>query len=123
MSAFRHVSELDVLPIWTGVVARRVEGREITFAVVDLEPNASVSQHQHPNEQVGVILKGSLRFTIGGETRDLRPGDTYVIPGGVPHDAVAGPEGTVVIDVFSPPRADWNRFAPQPAGPSGWPVV
>src|SRR5262245_2571283 len=123
MSAFRHVSELDVLPIWNGVVARRVEGREITFAVVDLEPNASVSQHQHPNEQVGVILKGSLRFTIGGETRDLRPGDTYVIPGGVPHDAVAGPEGTVVIDVFSPPRADWNRFAPQPASPSGWPGV
>ena len=121
MSAFRHVSDLDVLPIWPGVIARRVEGREMTFALVHLEPNASVDQHQHPNEQVGVIVSGSLRFTIGAEVRELRPGDTYVIPGGVPHEAVAGPDGTVVIDVFSPTRDDWSRFTPQAARPANWP--
>ena len=121
MSVFHHVSELEILPIWTGVIARRVEGRQITFAVVDLDPNASVDQHQHPHEQLGIVLKGSLRFTIGSEVRDLGPGDTYVIPGGVPHQAVAGPKGTVVIDVFSPTRDDWGRFTPQPPSPSTWP--
>lgn len=121
MSAFCSVSDLAVVPIWQGVIARRVEGRGITFAVVDLEPNAAVAQHQHPNEQVGIILRGALRFTVGGEVRDLNPGDTYVIPGGVPHDAVAGPEGAVVIDVFSPPRHDWQRFTPEPPRASSWP--
>lgn len=120
MPVFRHVSDLDVLPIWTGVVARKVEGRHLTFALVHLEPNASVAPHQHPNEQVGMVLNGTLRFTIGGETRDLRQGDTYVIHAGVPHDAIAGPDGCVVIDVFSPTRDDWSRFSPQPPTACSW---
>ena len=121
MSVFRSVSELNVVPIWDGVAARVVEGREMTFAVVELAPNMAVQQHQHPNEQVGVILTGSLRFNIGDERRDLRAGDTYVIRAGVPHDAIAGPEGAVVIDVFAPIREDWRRFVPQPPRPPRWP--
>ena len=121
MSVFKSLSGLEVIPIWDGVVARAVEGREITFAIVELGPKAVVAQHQHPNEQLGIVLKGSLRFTVGGETRDLNIGDTYVIPGDVPHEATAGPTGSVVIDVFAPPRADWRRFQPQPARPPLWP--
>lgn len=121
MTVFRHVSDLEVVPIWTGVEARRVEGQRMTFAVVDLAPNASVDQHQHPNEQMGIVLAGSLRFTVGGELRELRTGDTYVIHGGVPHAAVAGPEGCVVVDVFSPGRADWARLTAEPPRPGRWP--
>jgi uncharacterized RmlC-like cupin family protein len=62
----------------------------MTFAVVELDPNTAVELHQHPNEQMGVVLSGSLRFTVGAEERELRPGDTYAIPGGVPHQAVSG---------------------------------
>jgi quercetin dioxygenase-like cupin family protein len=112
MSVFTSLADIPPLPIWTGVLARAVEGREVTFAIVELDPNAVVGQHQHPNEQLGIILKGSLRFNIGDESRDLCVGDTYVIPADVPHDAVAGPEGAVVVDVFAPVRADWRKFAP-----------
>jgi quercetin dioxygenase-like cupin family protein len=121
MAVFRSVSELNLIPIWEGISARAIEGRHMTFAVVELEPNTPVKLHEHPNEQMGIILTGSLRFTIGAEERDLRPGDTYVIPGGLAHKAVSGPDGAVVIDVFSPVREDWKQFTPMPPRPCRWP--
>ena len=121
MSAFAKLSDIGPLPIWNGVVGRAVQGEHITMAVVELEPDSVVPQHHHPNEQLGVVLKGTLTFTIGGERRHVAAGDTYVIPGDVPHDVVTGPEGAVVLDVFSPVRADWGRFLPEAPRPPQWP--
>jgi len=121
MSAFAKLCDVGPLPIWNGVLGRAVQGANITMAVVELEPNAVVPEHQHVNEQLGVVLQGSLTFTIGGERRDCVAGDTYVIPGNVPHDVVTGPGGAVVIDVFSPVRADWARFDPVAPSPPLWP--
>jgi len=121
MSAFRSLADLPLLAIWDGVRARTVEGRELTFAVVELDPLGAVGEHQHPNEQIGMVVQGTLTFTIGGETRELVAGDTYNIPANVPHDARAGAGGAVAIDVFAPVRADWDRFAPQAPARPVWP--
>src|SRR5437016_3970563 len=59
---FNSLADIPPLPIWAGVLARAVEGRDVMFAVVELDANSAVAQHQHPNEQIGIILKGSLRF-------------------------------------------------------------
>lgn len=121
MSAFAKLSDLAPLAIWPGVVARKVEGAHITMAVVELSPGGIVQEHQHPNEQLGIVLQGSMVFTIGGERRELVAGDTYNIPGNVPHDVVAGAEGAVALDVFTPVRADWGKFqAGRPQTPV-WP--
>ena len=93
----------------------------MTFAVVELEPHARAARHEHVNEQIGIVLSGSLTFVIGHETRELRAGDTYEIPGYVSHEATAGPNGAVVIDVFAPVRADWRRFVPESLRPPVWP--
>ena len=121
MSAFARLSDIGPLPIWNGVLGRAVQGAHITMAVVELEPNSVVPEHQHHNEQLGIVLKGTLTFTIGGERRELQTGDTYKIPGNVPHEVVTGPEGAVVVDVFSPVRADWSRFTPIPVQSPVWP--
>ena len=118
---FSDIASLRPHAVWPGVLGRVVSGDRITFAVVELEPNSVVSQHAHPNEQIGLVLKGSLVFTIGGERRELGVGDTYVIRGGVPHDAVAGPEGCSVVDVFSPLREDWNALERLEASKPAWP--
>lgn len=103
------------------MTARVVNGTRLTLAAVDLEPNAVVAEHHHENEQVGLVLQGSLTFTIGGEKRELRAGDAYTIPSHVPHDAVAGPEGCSVVDVFAPVRADWERLERTEPFPPDWP--
>ena len=37
--------------------------------------------HSHTaNEELVYVLEGTLRYTVGSETRDLRPGDTMATP-------------------------------------------
>ena len=120
-STYGNFEGLRPYKIWPGVTARAVRGDRMSFALIELEPNVSVAEHSHPNEQLGFIIEGTFTFTIGGETKHLAPGDTYVIPGGVPHSALAGPEGTVAVDIFSPPRAEWEALErAEPSRPS-WP--
>ena len=77
-------------------------------AIVDLDANAIIPSHSHPHEQVGVVLQGELEFTIAGEVQMLRPGDPYIIPGGVPHNVKVGPQPAQVMDVFSPVREEYK---------------
>lgn len=120
MGTFSNFNDERPHRVWDGVVARVHGGDRVMMALVDLEPNQPVPEHHHDNEQVGFVLKGSLEFTIGGETRALRPGDTYVIPGDVPHAVVTGPQGAVVCDIFAPPRADWANLDRDDPSPSSW---
>ena len=96
--------------IWEGILGRALHGDELTLGLVELEPGIHLPEHQHPNEQLGLVLTGSITFTVGDETRELGPGGTWRIPGGMPHAADVGPEGAVVIDVFAPPREDWKEL-------------
>jgi unsaturated pyranuronate lyase len=108
--SFDDLAQLGPLPIWEGIVARTINGQELTLAVVELDPGAAVREHSHANEQLGIVLTGSMSFRVGGETRELEAGGTWTIPSNTPHEATAGPEGAVVIDVFAPPRSDWNAL-------------
>lgn len=88
-------------------------GAELSAAIFRLEPGAVVPRHSHVNEEFGQILSGSLRLEAGTETQHLRTGDGFLIPGDVPHSAVAGPEGCLLLECYSPPR---NPFVPQDTG-------
>jgi unsaturated pyranuronate lyase len=118
---FTPLGDLRPYKLFEGISARVVQGERMTLAIVDLAPNAAVSEHRHENEQLGFILQGSMTFTIGGEKRELRAGDTYVIPSNVPHDAMAGPDGCTAVDAFAPPRADWERLERRDPFPPDWP--
>ena len=107
MTAFGSIDEHEHLRIWDGVTAQAVEGERTTLAVVDLEPGSVVAEHHHPNEQLGVLVRGSMHFRVGEETRDLSAGATWRIPGDVPHQVTAGPEGALAIECFTPARDDW----------------
>jgi quercetin dioxygenase-like cupin family protein len=111
VSAFDDLAGLRPLVIWNGILARAVHGERITLAVVELEPGSVVSDHAHENEQLGMVLSGSVRFRVGDEERELGPGETWRIPPSVPHEVHTGPDGAVVIDVFGPPRSDWAGLA------------
>jgi quercetin dioxygenase-like cupin family protein len=121
VGVFDDLAALPPLPIWNGVVARAVESERLTLSVVELDPDAVIPEHAHENEQVGLLLTGSMRFRVGDETREAVPGTTWTIPGNVPHDVVVGPEGAVVVEVFAPPRDDWQAIALDEPRPPRWP--
>jgi quercetin dioxygenase-like cupin family protein len=110
VSAFGDVGSSEPLQIWDGVAAWTVEGDRVTLALIELEPNSVVPEHSHENEQVGVLLRGSMTFRIGDEERELRPGETWRILSRVPHGVSVGPDGATLVEVFAPLRADWGAL-------------
>jgi quercetin dioxygenase-like cupin family protein len=114
MDEARHVfTSLDALPgkeIAPGALMRPLAGAHTMFSCVDFTPGAVVPLHSHPHEQLGVVLQGELEMEIGGERRALRPGDAYVIPGGVQHGARAHAGPVRVLDVFYPLREDYLKL-------------
>jgi len=65
------------------------------------------AKHSHPHEQAAYVVSGHIRLTSAGQTLDLRAGDSFVVRGGVEHQASAL-EPSVVIDVFTPCREDYT---------------
>jgi len=110
MTDLADLEQIPPIQVFEGVRVRRVQGDLVTLAVVELDPNAVVPEHRHPNEQHGMVITGQMDFRIGDERRTLGPGGTWRIRADVPHEAHAGPDGAVVVDVFAPIRSDWDTF-------------
>jgi unsaturated pyranuronate lyase len=107
MSAFQGIAGLPHVRIWDGITAHAVDGDRTTLAVIELEPGSAVPEHRHDNEQLGILIRGSMQFRVGGESRNVGPGDTWRIVSGVPHEVTAGPDGALAVECFTPARADW----------------
>lgn len=90
------------------VTRQAIHADTLTVARLELKRGAFVPTHQHPNEQLSMIVSGALRFELEGREVIVRAGEMLQIAGGVPHSAEAI-EDTVAIDIFSPPREDWIR--------------
>jgi quercetin dioxygenase-like cupin family protein len=121
LAGFDDLRGLPLIQVWDTVAARAIHGERQSLAVVELDPNAVVPEHRHENEQLGLVIAGSLEFRIGEETRELGPGETWTIPSNVPHEVTAGPKGAVVIDVFAPVREDWRSLELAEARDPRWP--
>ncbi|HEX2044187.1 MAG TPA: cupin domain-containing protein [Gaiellaceae bacterium] len=120
LTAFDDIDGIVAQRIWDGVLGRAVHGERITLGVIELDPGSIVPEHRHENEQLGMVLRGSLVFRVGEESRELGPGGTWRIPADTPHEVRTGPEGAVVVDVFAPVRDDWRTLETLERAPR-WP--
>ncbi len=124
MSNLVDMIDTPLLQVWgESVRARRIQGEHITLAVVELDPGSAVPEHRHPAEQMGIVLAGEVEFTIDGETRTLGPGGTWRILSDRPHQVTTGPNGAVVVDVFSPVRSDWDALPVMEDASPRWPAA
>jgi quercetin dioxygenase-like cupin family protein len=80
----------------------------MTIARVRFEQGAEVAPHEHENEQVVMVLEGSMRFKVGDEEAIVSAGQSVSIPSNLPHSTEAL-EASLVLDFFSPRREDWIR--------------
>jgi len=64
------------------------------------------ARHSHPHEQLVYVVSGHLKVSVGDEEFEARTGDSFVVRGGVEHQASAM-ESSLVIDVFTPLREDY----------------
>jgi len=63
--------------------------------------------HSHDNEQMLIMISGSVTLTIDGEVFEARSGDLVFFPPGSKHAAVGvGRDGAVYYELFAPARTD-----------------
>ena len=121
MRALTTLRDLAPHPIWDGARARILSGQDMDLAVVELAPGAVVAEHEHGNEQMGLVIEGSVTFRVGDEEQLLNAGGMWRIPPHVPHEVRAGRDGAVVLDIFAPPRLDWAGIVPERVQAPRWP--
>ena len=62
--------------------------------------------HAHPHEQLVYVVSGRLRVNVGGQEFEVGVGDSFVVRGGVEHQASALEESQI-LDVFTPRREEY----------------
>ena len=104
---FQKSSRDGYSPVLPGIeIKTLVHGDKTLMTEFLLQKGCQLPKHSHPHEQTGYLVKGHIRLTIGSETYEVLPGDSWCIAGGVEHNAVIV-EDSVAIEVFSPLREDY----------------
>lgn len=105
----RPFEETRTVEMAPGVRRRTlVSGARQTLVRFELDAGGEVPEHTHPHEQAGTVVSGRVRFRIGDREAEVQPGDSYLIPGDIPHSAVAL-EPSVLVEVFAPVREEFAR--------------
>ena len=104
---FVEEENMSTKSIAPGVSIAVAGGDKAQMSFVTLTPGSQVPMHDHPHEQLGVVLEGEFVMVIGEERRTIKTGDKYVIPGGVRHGVTEVMVESVALDIFSPPREDY----------------
>lgn len=93
----------DVLP---GISRQVIHGDRQTMVRYVYAPGSIFPVHQHPEEQITVVVSGRIAFTVNGNRVELGPGGVAVLPGNVPHGAeVIGDVTVETFNAMSPRRS------------------
>ena len=102
--------------MWNDVPAERIAegidrqmmvGVKLMMCRLTLQPHVDTPVHSHPHEQMTIVERGRVRFTINGSTRVAVAGDVLHFPSNVRHGATMLDEVVVLIDVFTPIREEF----------------
>jgi quercetin dioxygenase-like cupin family protein len=76
-----------------------------------LDKGSHLPKHAHPQEQTGYLISGRIRLSIGENTFEVEPGDSWCVLSNVEHGAEVFAD-SVAVEVFSPVREDYlpGRF-------------
>ena len=87
-------------------VGANLNDRAIQFIKECYQPGAGTGKHEirHEGEECGIVLRGRLQVTVGGQTGILRAGDAYYFKSNQPHSFLnPGSEPCEVISACTPP--------------------
>lgn len=74
---------------------------ETVIGIAEIAANVTIGRHTHPGPESGYLLEGAFTLLVEEQPpRELKAGDSYVVPAGVVHDARTGPQGAKVIATY-----------------------
>ena len=83
-----YPDKIKTLPLYDGrfdAYKLTAENCDVLFA--SYPAGTSIALHQHDTDNYGVIIKGALSLTMGGETTVVKNGEWYHVPAGAEHAA------------------------------------
>jgi mannose-6-phosphate isomerase-like protein (cupin superfamily) len=82
--------------LWTGAHTQLV--------VMTIPPGGEIGLETHDgNDQILSFISGVARAEVGGESREVTPGDIVIVPAGTEHNFInAGPNPLVLYTVYGP---------------------
>jgi len=100
-------SRIPVKQLEPGIERQMIVGENLMICRLRIGPNIVTPAHGHPHEQMTIIERGRVLFTIGDEQRIAQPGDVLHFPSGTRHGATMLDEEVILVDIFSPIREDF----------------
>ena len=101
-------NEIENEQITDSLTRRYISSDNVTMARFFLKKGCLVQAHSHANEQMLTVITGALKFVVDGDEIIVGAGQTIQIPPFATH-YVEAVEDTDALDVFSPPRSDWEQ--------------
>jgi len=100
-------SSVPVERLEDGVERQMIVGENVMVCRLRFAPRVVTPAHEHPHEQITLVERGRVLFTVGDERRVAEAGDVLHFPPGSWHGATMLDEEVVLIDIFSPIREDF----------------
>ena len=90
-----------------GVIRRVLAYNEGLMCVENTFEKGAVGKlHSHPHTQITYVVSGVFSFTIDGEEKIVKAGDTMLKEDGVVHGCTCLEAG-ILLDIFTPMRKDF----------------
>src|SRR6185295_8012328 len=107
----QHVnwSSVPVEQVAEGIERQMVVGVNLMIIRFRFAPFLVTPEHDHPHEQMSIVVSGRVRFFIEGTERIASPGDILHFPPNCWHGATMMDEEVILIDVFTPVREDFLK--------------
>ena len=107
---FYNADDLEPETVEGNVTRYIYTARNMQTVEYRFPPHKTFPPHKHDDhEQIGYLVKGKMGFKVGDEEKIILPGDYYIAPAGVIHNAWTLDEPSVLLDFFSPPRDDLKK--------------
>jgi quercetin dioxygenase-like cupin family protein len=107
IAAHTNWDEIPVECLADGIERRMIWGAGLMVCRLSLAPQVVTAVHIHPHEQITLVERGQVRFTVDGVERVAKAGDVLYFPPNLPHGATMLDEPVVLVDIFSPVREDF----------------
>ena len=101
------LTSIPVEQLDAGIQRQMIVGENVMICRLRFAPNIVTPAHDHPHEQMTLVEKGRVLFTVGDEQRIAKAGDVLHFPSGTWHGATMLDEEVILVDIFSPIREDF----------------
>ena len=107
----QHVnwSSIPIERIAEGIERQMVVGENLMICRFRFAPFLVTPEHDHPHEQMSIVVSGRVRFFVEGTERIASPGDVLHFPPNCWHGATMMDEEVVLLDIFTPVREDFLK--------------